>query len=179
MPKRREAHEILASIIPPTRQSLFSWEQAVLVPGWVCHVTPTCPSTRQHKDDRNRSSLVPHPSPNSLIAQLSITKYPRHPPALGVDPTWQPLNLGLDMILLVRPINLKVICLCAYRLRQPLLSQASIPGLGRGCKATSNQLWPTRKSLALILPSPLFCVLHFSLHGSDHIQLNEYFCTHS
>ena len=64
------------------------------VPGWDCHVTPTCPSTRQHIDDNNRSSLVPHPSPHSLIAQLSTTTYPRHPPALGVDPTWQSLNLG-------------------------------------------------------------------------------------
>jgi hypothetical protein len=80
-------------------------EQAVLVPGCDCHVTPTCPSTRQHIDDNNRSSLVPHPSPNSLIAQLSITTYPRHPTALEVDPTWQALNLGLDTILLARPIN--------------------------------------------------------------------------
>jgi len=178
VPKRREAHEIPASTIPATRQSLFSWEQAVLVPGWGCHVTPTCPSTRQHIDDNNRSSLVPHPSPNSLIAQLSITTYPRHPTALEVDPTWQALNLGLDMILLARPI-INIICLCAYRLRQPSLSQASIPGPARGCKATSKQLWPTRKSLALLLSSPLFCALHFSLHGSDHNQLNEKFCTHS
>lgn len=163
VPKRREAHEIPASTIPATRQSHFSWEQQnklFFVPGWDCHVTPTCPSTRQHIDDNNRSSLVPHPSPHSLIAQLSTTTYPRHPPALGVDPTWQSLNLGfgtLDMILLARPIKkLKVLCLCG---NLQSLSQASIPGPARGCKATSKQLWPTRKSLALILHSSLSSLL--------------------